>query len=246
MSSIKDSRGYNQGFKPSKSLKIRMERRAGFMLSRMALGAQTKILEIGCGTGEIAYLLAKKNQGQVVGLDIYLPFLEEAKKKYSLPNLHYERIDFNDPKNIDLISGGNKFDYIVGNGILHHLYYHLDEALSSMSLLLNDGGKLIFLEPNILNPYCLAIFNMPLFRKLASLDPMEMAFTKKFIVGKLTKAGYADIEVEYRDFLVPGIPHGLVDVVVALGRIAEKIPFIRNLSQSVYITAIKTGEGVEL
>ena len=58
-------------------------------------------------------------------------------------------LDFNKLEQVN----GRKFDYIIGNGILHHLYHHLDEALKTLYSLLNDQGRIVFLEPNIYNPY---------------------------------------------------------------------------------------------
>jgi 2-polyprenyl-3-methyl-5-hydroxy-6-metoxy-1,4-benzoquinol methylase len=240
MASIQDDRGYNQGFKPSRAMDIRMERRCDYMISQMDLTKNNlKILEIGCGTGEISHLLSQKTKAEILGTDICLPFIESSKKGYSSPNLKYEVLNFNDSESIHSVIGNEKFDYIVGNGILHHLYYKLDESLININKLLNIGGKMIFLEPNILNPYCFLIFKFPFFRKLSKLEPDEMAFTKNDISEKLQKSGYNDIKVEYRDFLIPGTPSILIKAVIIAGRIIESIPFISKLSQSIYVTARK-------
>ena len=77
-------------------------------------------------------------------------------------------------------------------------------------MLLKDKGKIIFLEPNLFNPYIYLIFSYESLRKKAHLEPDEMAFSKPFIVEKLKKAGFSNIQVEYRDFLLPGIPESLV------------------------------------
>ncbi|MDD5489275.1 MAG: class I SAM-dependent methyltransferase [Candidatus Moranbacteria bacterium] len=239
MASIKDDRGFNQGFRPSKALDIRTERRCDYMISKMNCSENTSILEIGCGTGEISFLLAKKNAAEVTGTDLCTPFINEAQNRYNLENLKYKQLDFNNPESIDRVLGKDKFDYIVGNGILHHLYYQIDDALRNIHSLLKDNGKLIFLEPNILNPYCFLIFRFSLFRKMAKLEPGEMAFMKKFIEKKLTRAGFKDIEVEYRDFLLPGTPNLFIKPLISLGNIIEKIPAIKKISQSIFITAIK-------
>lgn len=239
MASKKDDRGYNQGFTSSKALEIRMERRCDYIISRMNNLNNVEILEIGCGTGEISYLVAKKTTSRILGTDICAPFIEEAQNKYVLENLKYRVLDFNDPDSIERVVGNKKFDYIVGNGILHHLYYYLDDALKNIRSLLKDNGKLIFLEPNILNPYCFLIFKFPFFRKMAKLEPGEMAFTKKFIEKKLEKAGFKGIKIEYRDFLLPGTPTLFIKPLIALGNIIEKIPVMKKISQSIYISAAK-------
>jgi 2-polyprenyl-3-methyl-5-hydroxy-6-metoxy-1,4-benzoquinol methylase len=239
MSSIQDDRGYNQGYRPSKSLDVRNQRRCRYILDRMEPSAGAKILEIGCGTGELSYMMAEKSGCKVMGIDICAPFIEQARKNFNLPNLEFQILDFNDAGNLKDVTAECKFDYVVGNGILHHLYYSLDESLDNIYSLLKKGGKIIFLEPNFYNPYCLLIFNIGLFRKLARLEPDEMTFTKKAITRKLEEAFFSDIEVEYRDFLVPGTPDFLIEPVVSIGGVIEKIPVLNMTAQSIYISARK-------
>jgi 2-polyprenyl-3-methyl-5-hydroxy-6-metoxy-1,4-benzoquinol methylase len=239
MPSIQDDRGFNQGFKPSRSLDIRTERRCDYMIGRMDLKKNVRILEIGCGTGQLSHMIAKKTGKKVLGTDICKPFIAEAKANYRLPNLEYGILDFNDPKSIAAVTKNHKFDYLVGNGILHHLYYNLESSLKNINKLLAKDGKIIFLEPNFFNPYCLLIFKVAPFRKLARLEPDENTFTRRRITKILSKTGFDKIGIEYRDFLVPGIPGFLVGPVISAGNILEKIPFLKMLAQSIYITAGK-------
>jgi len=235
MASLTDDRGYNQMFAPSKAMQIRSERRSDMIISEMQLTKDSKILEIGCGTGEIAAFIAGKVNAKVIGTDICIPFVEEANKKHKRDNLHFEYLDFNKPESLN----GQKFDYIIGNGILHHLYYHLDDALVAIRALLKDGGKLIFLEPNLINPYVYLIFSYPYLRKKANLEPDEMAFTKSFIQEKLKKAGYKSSKVVYKDFLLPVIPDALIKPVIIVGDLVEKIPLLNKMTQSIFIIGNK-------
>ena len=240
MVSIKDDRGYNQGFRLVKSTEVRMQRRADWMYSEMSASENKSILEIGCGTGEVSYWIAEKTSAQVHGTDFCVPFIEEARKKFQLPNLHYDILDFN---KLDQFKG-EQFDYIIGNGILHHLFFHLDDALVNMKHLLKDGGKIIFIEPNYCNPYVYLIFTYARLRKFANLEPDEMAFSKSFIRKELHRAGYEDIHVEYKDFLVPGVPDFLIRPSIIIGDVLEKIPLIKIISQSLFIHATKHGNGI--
>lgn len=233
MENIKDDRGYNQVWGDSKSTRVRAERRCDYMVSQMNVGADKSVMEIGCGTGKNAFMLADKTGMQVLGTDLCAPFIDDAKKNFQLPNLRYDILDFNRAEDFK----GEKFDYIIGNGILHHLYHHLDDVFVNMKALLQPKGKIIFLEPNLYNPYVYLIFSYAPLRKATHLEPDEMAFSKSFAIEKLKKAGYKNIHVDYKDFLLPGIPDFLITPSVVIGDVLEKIPLVKNVSQSIFITA---------
>jgi 2-polyprenyl-3-methyl-5-hydroxy-6-metoxy-1,4-benzoquinol methylase len=235
MASIKDDRGYNQGFAPAKSTSVRMRRRASLILSGMQTTKDTRILEIGCGTGGLSYWLAARSSAQILATDLCVPFIEEAKKNYQLPNLRYEVTDFNHPGALP----ERQFDYIIGDGILHHLYHNLDDAFASMLRLLKEDGKILFLEPNLYNPYIYLIFSYSWLRTLAHLEPVEMAFSKPFITHTLTHAGFRNVKVDYTDFLLPGIPSFLIKPSIAIGSLLEKLPLLKQMSQSIFICAGK-------
>lgn len=234
MAAIKDDRGFNQIFEQSEGNLVRLKRRADWMIKEMNVEAGKKVLEIGCGTGYVACQIAQQTHMQVLGSDLCAPFIEEARTRYVLPNLLFEVLDFNNAAE----SVHNKFDYIIGNGILHHLYHTLDDVFITFRKILNPGGKIIFMEPNLYNPYVAAIFKNKFLRKKASLEPDEMAFSKKFIDARLQKAGFTNIHIEYKDFLLPGIPKFLIAPSIAVGNLLEKTP-ARLISQSILISAEK-------
>ncbi len=234
LQSVRDDRGYNQIWMDSLSTRVRLERRCDYMISQMTVAPEKSILEIGCGTGANASMLAQKTGMQVLGTDLCEPFIEQAKQRHSGPGLRYEVMDFNQAANLS----DERFDYIVGNGILHHLYHSLDEALVNMRRLLKKTGKIIFLEPNLYNPYVYTIFSYPILREKAHLEPTEMAFSRPWAAKKLERAGYQKIKVEYKDFLLPGIPDALIEPSIIIGDAMEKFPLVRRLSQSIFLSAV--------
>ena len=241
--SIVDDRGYNQGFKPSAAVRIRNQRRVNHILQAIQpLVTPHQMLEIGCGTGEYAHLFAQHAGLHVVAADICVPFIEEARRLYQSPNLQFECIDFTDTAAINAQFGNQAFDSVVGNGILHHMYYHIDEVLTKLYALLKPGGTFAFLEPNLYNPYIATIFQIPVARTWARLEPSEMAFSASFIASRLQQAGFSDICVEYHDFLVPGTPAALIKPVIAIGDILERIPVVNMLAQSLSIRARKVAQ----
>ncbi len=235
MENITDDRGYNQIWAQTNSSVIRAERRADVIINNMSLDKSKKILEIGCGQGSIANYIAQKTGLQYLATDLCEPFIDDARKRYNHPNLSFEVMDFNRADQV----AGRTFDYIIGNGILHHLYHNLDAALKRINTLLNENGKLIFWEPNLYNPYVYLIFSYPALREKAHLEPDEMAFSKPFIQEKIKNAGFKSSMVEYRDFLLPGIPDSLIKPSIAIGNIAEKTPLVKMVAQSLFIVGIK-------
>ena len=101
---------------------------------------------------------------------------------------------------------------------------------------------MFFWEPNLLNPYCLVIFKLPFFRKLAALEPGEMAFSRAGIIKKMKNCHFQAIEVEYCDFLLPNTPIFLVGFLIWWGNILERMPWVNLLSQSLFIKGAGNNE----
>ena len=66
-----------------------------------------------------------------------------------------------------------------------------------------------------------------------------MAFSRKFLTRMLKKHAYHEINIEYKDFLLPNTPPFLINHTIALGSVLEKIPIMNYLSQSIFISAKK-------
>lgn len=235
MGTIRDNRGYNQIWAESKATHIRAERRCDYMIEHIDRTEARNILEIGCGTGDNAHMVAAKTGHTVLGTDLSESFIKQASVRWQSSNLRYEVLDFNRERDLP----STEFDYIIGNGILHHLFHSLDEALRNIKRLLKPGGSILFYEPNIYNPYCALIFTVPFLRAKARLEPTEMAFSRRFIQRKLFRAGFKDICVSYKDFLIPGVADVLINPLIVLGNIAERIPILKMSAQSLFIKARK-------
>lgn len=102
-----------------------------------------KVLDIGCGTGELAYLIAKKGAKNVVAVDYSTEAIVIAKQAYQHKNLRYECVD------VSLIK--DTFDVITLVGVLEHI----DEPfvlLKRLKTLLKPKGSIIVTCPNWSNP----------------------------------------------------------------------------------------------
>lgn len=101
------------------------------------------VLDAGCGTGELAYDIARRGAEKVLGVDYSLEAITIAKKNYRHEALFYECKDIRD------VHG--RFDVIVSLGTLEHLD-NPEEALRFLKKLLTPDGDLIITCPNWLNP----------------------------------------------------------------------------------------------
>jgi len=102
-----------------------------------------RVLDVGCGTGETAYLIAKRGAAQVLGIDYAPGAIAVAEKNYHAPNLSFAVRDVRDVR--------GKFDVILSMGTLEHM----DDPfvlLRKLKTILRHGGSLIITSPNWSNP----------------------------------------------------------------------------------------------
>ncbi|MEG3977644.1 methyltransferase domain-containing protein [Microcoleus sp. herbarium8] len=95
-------------------------------------------LDIGCGSGILAFELAKYYDN-VVAVDISAKMLDIANQKRSAPNIEYIQMDASQ------LALDRKFDLIVSDTTFHHLS-NLPATLSLIKKLLNQQGKIVFLD----------------------------------------------------------------------------------------------------
>lgn len=101
------------------------------------------VLDAGCGTGELAYLIAREGAKKVLGIDYSKEAIALAKKTHRYHGLSFE--------NADLKKVRGKFDIVVSLGTLEHLDKPF-EALKKLAGLLTPRGSLIVTCPNWINP----------------------------------------------------------------------------------------------
>jgi len=239
MTNIVDERGYNQIFAPSPAQALRLRRRAQAIIDALppATGGESRrILELGCGMGELAHELSVLTEARVTGVDLSERFISHARATYQRPNLEFIVADLT--REVP-VAEQDRYHAICGNGILHHLYHHLDTVLPALHRWLRPGGRLVFWEPNLWNPYVWTIFTWAPFRRAAKLEPDEMAFTPGFIRAKLARAGFPKIQVTTRDFLLPNTPDGLIRPVVAVSDVLDRVPLVNRTAQSLFLVAEK-------
>ncbi len=142
------------------------------------------VLDAGCGTGEVAYEIARRRAKFVLGADFSREAIRLAKNSYVLPNLAYISTDISRVK--------EKFDVIVSLGTLEHMDDPL-RTLRALKAMLKPGGRLIITCPNWTNPRGYILLTLwHLFRAkitladLHYLTPIEFTDWAKKLKMKLT------------------------------------------------------------
>ncbi len=105
-----------------------------------------RILDVGCGDGGNAILLALKG-ACVVGADISPRAIAVAKERAALHGIS-ERVAFYvSPLELLDLPDDQRFDVVCGWAVLHHLIPVLDSILSSMAELAKPNALFLFSEP---------------------------------------------------------------------------------------------------
>lgn len=97
-------------------------------------------LDVGCGGGRYSIAMAQLGAASVVGVDISLAGLEDARRRA----IDHRVIRFEEASVLDLPFKGNSFDFVCCSGVLHHTP---DAAQGTREIcrVLRPGGKAYWL-----------------------------------------------------------------------------------------------------
>jgi SAM-dependent methyltransferase len=98
-----------------------------------------RALDLGCGTGRHAVLLAERFT-HVDAIDLSLPMIEIARTKRSRPNITYRQAD------LLKTSGSGEYGLVLSVMTLHHVP-DLQAALAHIKELLAPGGRIVLVDP---------------------------------------------------------------------------------------------------
>jgi SAM-dependent methyltransferase len=123
-----------------------------------------RVLEYGCGKGDFAFWLVSRG-ASVCGIDLSDFNVRQCRENAARQNCDPELCSFAVMDAHQLSLPDNSFDFVVGNGILHHL--ELSLAMKEVSRVLKPGGKALFQEPLGDNPLLRA------YRKFAGIHTVD-------------------------------------------------------------------------
>lgn len=206
---------------------LRWNRRVEMLCRDLKPGS--RVLEVGCGTGLLTEEIARRGV-KVYSLDISQELLKNARERSG-----NREIVFFCSSAYELGFAAASFDRVVGMSVLHHL--EIDRAFKEFYRVLKKGGRIIFSEPNMLNPHIFA--ERHFLRERFHNSPDETAFVRFGLKRKMKEHGFRDIVIEPFDFLYPRLPASMADKADGILRVLEKIPVISEIAGSLYIKAKK-------
>lgn len=191
-----------------------------------------EVLEIGCGTGLFTSELACTAK-RITAIDISPDLLNRAKERVTANNVVFAL------ENAFAMSFPSAhFDAVIGSSCLHHL--DAARALQEFHRVLKPGGRIMFTEPNMLNPQIALQKNIPYLKRRSGDSPDETAFIRFNLKRSLIRAGFADISIVPFDFVHPAIPQWLLSIAVPFLSTCETIPFIKEIAGSLAIVGVKS------
>lgn len=122
------------------SLKVKAEKGVFARLLDNQIPFRAKILEVGCGTGQLSNFLGISGGRTVIGTDICLNSLKlgfNFKKKNAINNVAFVQMNLFKP-----VFKPESFDIIICNGVLHHTGDPYG-GFQSISKLVKKGGYII-------------------------------------------------------------------------------------------------------
>lgn len=205
---------------------VRADRRAHYIVHVGMITKTSKVLEIGCGTGIFTKKVYDLSGADITAIDVSEDLLKIAREmsgvgKFILGDAM--RMPFSD----------GTFDVVFGSSILHHLDF--DASLREIYRVLKPGGRMVFAEPNMINPHIFLLKNIPFLKRAMGDSPDETAIVRWRFAKQMESIGFKKVKTFPYDFMHPITPNKLIGVVDRFGHILEKIPLIKEIAGSVII-----------
>jgi ubiquinone/menaquinone biosynthesis C-methylase UbiE len=183
------------------------------LVDSLQLAPGERVLELGCGTGALARLMARRvgADGDVLGLDP-LPLRVQIAHQHSARNLRFQIGDVATLARF----GPASFDAIVANGVLHR-WAHAGAALTECARLLAPIGRLALATHSAAHPHPAAQIQAEVLADAAyaahppPAEAREHAVTATHLAGLLEQAGFGRRRL---DLVAQSVFHGSAEAAI--------------------------------
>lgn len=160
-----------------------------FFLKHSNLKQNARILDLGCGRGAFGRYFLKKGF-QVIGLDLSLGMLKQAR--------NYFPVIYGDAENIPFLD--NSFDAVIGGGIIHH-FPNPENLLNEVARILKKGGYFFTEDPNMLNPGVFLFYSrISPFRLNSSVNENPIS---PFYLKRVLRNRFEVVKIQNFSFVMP-------------------------------------------
>jgi SAM-dependent methyltransferase len=194
--------------------------------------AGRRVLDVGCGTGEISTQIALLG-AHVVGIDVDAALIEISRRRAELDGLS-ERCDFflGDLPALSPVLGG--FDYVVCYAVLHHFDFR--SQFAQLMSCLSPTGTIFIVEPVAFSPLLQRLRDSTSVPK--DLDPGERQLNRDDIRFILDRVALREIRFNYLSGRLARIFPGRDRSLAILDRWILKIfPWMRRFAGQIVIRA---------